>query len=125
MTDKKKKPEAASKKATTARYNDVAKELGLEVKALLALVDQFVDAHPDFKDYVYNEGKNPAASNNFPKFIRDDFMKFAGDKLPKKAPEPEPEPAAEQPKAPEPAKPVPPVAPAPVVPAPKPAPAAP
>ena len=125
MTDKKKKPEAAAKKATTARYNDVAKELGVEVKALLALVDQFVDAHPDFKDYVYNEGKKPAASNNFPKFIRDDFMKFAGDKLPKKAPEPEPEPAAEQPKAPEPAKPVPPVAPAPVVPAPKPAPAAP
>ena len=125
MTDKKKKPEAAAKKATTARYNDVAKELGVEVKALLALVDQFVDAHPDFKDYVYNEGKKPAASNNFPKFIRDDFMKFAGDKLPKKAPEPEPEPAAEQPKAPEPAKPVPPVTPAPVVSAPKPAPAAP
>jgi len=125
MTDKKKKPEAAAKKATTARYNDVAKELGVEVKALLALVDQFVDAHPDFKAYVYNEGKKPAASNNFPKFIRDDFMKFAGDKLPKKAPEPEPEPAAEQPKAPEPAKPVPPVAPTPVVPAPKPAPAAP
>jgi len=124
MTDKK-KPEAAAKKATTARYNDVAKELGVEVKALLALVDQFVDAHPDFKAYVYNEGKKPAASNNFPKFIRDDFMKFAGDKLPKKAPEPEPEPAAEQPKAPEPAKPVPPVAPTPVVPAPKPAPAAP
>ena len=123
MTDKKKKPEAAAKKATTARYNDVAKELGVEVKALLALVDQFVDAHPDFKDYVYNEGKKPAASNNFPKFIRDDFMKFAGDKLPKKAPEPEP--AAEQPKAPEPAKPVPPVTPAPVVSAPKPAPAAP
>jgi len=124
MTDKK-KPEAAAKKATTARYNDVAKELGVEVKALLALVDQFVDAHPDFKAYVYNEGKKPAASNNFPKFIRDDFMKFDGDKLPKKAPEPEPEPAAEQPKAPEPAKPVPPVAPTPVVPAPKPAPAAP
>ncbi|MBM3825589.1 MAG: translation initiation factor IF-2 [Verrucomicrobia bacterium] len=121
MTDKKKKPEAAAKKATTARYNDVAKELGVEVKALLALVDLFVDAHPDFKVYVYNEGKKPAASNNFPKFIRDDFMKFAGDKLPKRAPEPEPEPAAEQPKAPEPAKPVPPVTPAPVVSAPKPA----
>ncbi len=107
MTDKKKKPEAAPKKAATARYNDVAKELGVEVKALLALVDQFVDAHPDFKDYVYNEGKKPAASNNFPKFIRDDFMKFAGDKLPKKAPEPEPAPApvVEPPKAPEPPKP--------------------
>ena len=125
MTDKKKKPEAAAKKATTARYNDVAKELGVEVKALLALVDQFVDAHPDFKDYVYNEGKKPAASNNFPKFIRDDFMKFAGDKLPKKAPEPEPEPAAEQPKAPEPAKPVAPAAPEPVVSAPKPVPVTP
>ncbi|MFM7398991.1 MAG: translation initiation factor IF-2 [Verrucomicrobiota bacterium] len=126
MTDKK-KPGAAAKKATTARYNDVAKELGIEVKALLALVDQFVDAHPDFKAYVYNEGKKPAASNNFPKFIRDDFMKFAGDKLPKKAPDPEP--AAEQSKTPEPAKPAPAApAPAPAAPtlrAPSPAPVAP
>jgi translation initiation factor IF-2 len=83
MTEKKKKPEA-KKASTTQRYSDVAKELGLEVKALLALADQFVEAHPDFKDLVYAEGKKPAASSNFSKFYRDDFMKFAADKLPKK-----------------------------------------
>jgi hypothetical protein len=59
----------------------VAKELGLEVKALLAaLADQFVEAHPDFKELVYAEGKKPAASSNFSKFYRDDFLKFAADK---------------------------------------------
>ncbi len=123
MTEKKKKPEGGAKKATTARYNDVAKELGVEVKALLALVEQFVDAHPDFKDYVYNDGKKPAASNNFPKFIRDDFMKFAGDKLPQKASEPEPEPVKPEPVKPEPAKPEPAAtAPVPAKPAPAPSP---
>jgi hypothetical protein len=91
MTEKKKKPEA-KKASTTQRYSDVAKELGLEVKALLALADQFVEAHPDFKDLVYAEGKKPAASSNFSKFYRDDFMKFAEDKLPKKE-EPAPVPA--------------------------------
>ena len=49
MTEKKKKPEAKKAPATT-RFSDVAKELGLEVKALLALVDQFVEARPDYKD---------------------------------------------------------------------------
>lgn len=49
MTEKKKKPET-KKASTTQRYSDVAKELGLEVKALLALADQFVEAHPDFKE---------------------------------------------------------------------------
>ncbi|MEY4033740.1 MAG: hypothetical protein RL492_934, partial [Verrucomicrobiota bacterium] len=82
MTEKKKKPEA-KKASSTQRYSDVAKELGLEVKALLALADQFVEAHPDFKDLVYVEGKKPAASSNFSKTYRDDFMKFAADKLPK------------------------------------------
>ncbi len=90
MTEKK-KPEA-KKAATTQRFSDVAKELGLEVKALLALVDQFVEAQPEFRDYVYSAGKKPAASSNFGKTYRDDFMKFAEDKLPKKA-EPAPEPA--------------------------------
>ena len=92
MTEKKKKPEA-KKASTTQRYSDVAKELGLEVKALLALADQFVEAHPDFKELVYAEGKKPAASSNFSKFYRDDFLKFAADKLPKKeeaAPAPAP-----------------------------------
>ena len=104
MTEKKKKPEA-KKASTTQRYSDVAKELGLEVKALLALADQFVEAHPDFKELVYAEGKKPAASSNFSKFYRDDFMKFAADKLPKKE-EPIPAPA------PAPVAPVAPVAPA-------------
>ena len=93
MTEKKKKPEATKKASTTQRYSDVAKELGIEVKALLALADQFVEAHPDYKDYVYTDGKKPAASSNFSKLIRDDFLKFAADKLPKKeepAPAPEP-----------------------------------
>ncbi|MFM9001399.1 MAG: hypothetical protein ACKORB_07230, partial [Opitutia bacterium] len=90
MPEKKKKPDAAPKKGATARYSDVAKELGVEVKALLALVEQFADAHPDFKAYVYVDGTQPEASNNFSKLIRDDFMKFAADKLPKKEPAPEP-----------------------------------
>ena len=42
MTEKKKSE--AKKPATTQRFSDVAKELGIEVKALLALVDQFVVA---------------------------------------------------------------------------------
>ncbi|MFZ9979025.1 MAG: GTP-binding protein, partial [Opitutales bacterium] len=107
MTEKKKSE--AKKTTTTQRFSDVAKELGVEVKALLALVDQFVVARPDFKDYVYTDGKKPAASSNFGKIYRDEFMAFAADKLPKK-PEPAPEPAkpvAEAPKAPEPAKPAP------------------
>ena len=73
MTEKKKKPEA-KKASSTQRYSDVAKELGIEVKALLALADQFVEAHPDFKELVYLEGKKPAASSNFSKFFRDDFL---------------------------------------------------
>jgi len=63
MTEKKKTE--AKKPATTQRFSDVAKELGVEVKALLALVDQFVVARPDYKDYVYTDGKKPAASSNF------------------------------------------------------------
>ena len=94
MTEKK-KPEA--KKATaTQRYSDVAKDLGIEVKLLLALADQFVEARPDYKDFVYPEGKKPAASSNFSKTYRDDFIKFIDDKIPKK-------PVEEAPKAPEPA----------------------
>ena len=62
MTEKKKTE--AKKPAPTQRFSDVAKELGLEVKALLALVDQFVIARPDYKDYVYTDGKKPAASRN-------------------------------------------------------------
>ena len=107
MTEKKKSE--AKKPATTQRFSDVAKELGIEVKALLALVDQFVAARPDFKDYVFTDGKKPAASSNFGKIYREEFMAFAADKVPKKAePVPEPvQPAAEAPKAPEPAKPAP------------------
>ena len=107
MTEKKKSE--AKKPATTQRFSDVAKELGIEVKALLALVDQFVAARPDFKDYVFTDGKKPAASSNFGKIYREEFMAFAADKVPKKAePAPEPvQPAAEAPKAPEPAKPAP------------------
>ncbi|GBL43174.1 translation initiation factor IF-2 [Verrucomicrobiota bacterium] len=101
MTEKKKKPET-KKASTTQRYSDVAKELGLEVKALLALADQFVEAHPDFKELIYAEGKKPSASSNFSKFFRDDFLKFAADKLPKKE---EPAPAREPTKV-EPPKPV-------------------
>ena len=88
MTEKKKKPEA-KKAVAPQRYSDVAKDLGLEVKALIALVDQFVEAQPEWRDYVYSEGKKPAASSNFGKTYRDAFMTFAEDKLPKKAPEPE------------------------------------
>ena len=116
MTEKKKSE--AKKPATTQRFSDVAKELGLEVKALLAIVDQFVVARPEYKDYVYTDGKKPAASSNFGKIYREEFLAFAADKLPKKA-EPAPEPAAEAPKAPEPAKPAP-ATPAPVPPAAKP-----
>jgi translation initiation factor IF-2 len=134
MTEKKKKPEA-KKAAATQRYSDVAKELGIEVKALLALVDQFVEARPDYKDYVYTDGKKPAASSNFSKLLRDDFMKFAADKLPKKEePAPAPEPVtAEAPKPAEPVKPaavaapvapVKPATPPPVVPPPRPVPPA-
>jgi translation initiation factor IF-2 len=104
MTEKKKKPEA-KKVSTTQRYSDVAKELGLEVKALLALADQFVEAHPDFKELVYAEGKKPAASSNFSKFYRDDFLKFAADKLPKKE-EAAPAPAPAKVETPTPAEPV-------------------
>ena len=111
MTEKK-KPEA-KKAATTQRFSDVAKELGLEVKALLALVDQFVEAQPEFRDYVYSAGKKPAASSNFGKTYRDDFMKFAEDKLPKKIePAVEPvKPVVEAVKAPEATKPAAPVTP--------------
>ena len=99
MTEKKKSE--AKKPASTQRFSDVAKDLGLEVKALLALVDQFVVARPDYKDYVYTDGKKPAASSNFGKIYREDFLTFAADKLPKKA-EPAPEPVVEAPKAPDP-----------------------
>jgi len=111
MTEKK-KPEA-KKATTTQRFSDVAKELGLEVKALLALVDQFVEAQPEFRDYVYSAGKKPAASSNFGKTYRDDFMKFAEDKLPKKIePAVEPvKPVVEAVKAPEATKPAAPVTP--------------
>jgi hypothetical protein len=74
MTEKKKSE--AKKPATTQRFSDVAKELGIEVKALLALVDQFVVARPDFKDYVFTDGKKPAASSNFGKIYREEFMAF-------------------------------------------------
>ncbi len=94
MTEKK-KPEA-KKSTATQRYSDVAKDLGIEVKLLLALADKFVEAFPEYKDYVYPEGKKPAASSNFAKTYRDDFLKFIADKIPKK-------PVEEAPKAPEPA----------------------
>ncbi len=115
MTEKK-KPEA-KKSSASQRFSDVAKELGIEVKVLLALVDQFVAARPDFESLVYTEGKKPAPSSNLGKTYRDDFFKFIEDKIPKK-------PVAETPKAPEPTPaPVAP-APAPKVEVPKPTPAA-
>ncbi len=94
MTEKK-KPEA-KKPSASQRFSDVAKEHGIEVKTLLALVDQFVEAHPDFQDIVYVEGKKPAPSSNLGKTYRDEFLKFIEDKVPKKA-------IAEAPKVPEPA----------------------
>jgi translation initiation factor IF-2 len=111
----KKKPEA-KKVVTTQRYSDVAKDLGIEVKLLLALADQFVEARPDYKDYVYPEGKKPAASSNFAKTYRDDFLKFIADKIPKKVVEeapkaPEPAPAPVKVEAPKPVAPAAPVAP--------------
>ena len=102
MTEKKKSE--AKKPATTQRFSDVAKELGLEVKALLAIVDQFVVARPEYKDYVYTDGKKPAASSNFGKIYREEFLAFAADKLPKKA-EPAPEPAKPAPAIPAPVPP--------------------
>lgn len=108
MTEKK-KPEA-KKPSASQRFSDVAKELGIEVKTLLALVDQFVAARPDFQDIVYVEGKKPAPSSNLGKTYRKEFFEFIEDKVPKKA-------VVEAPKAPEPA-PVP--APAPKAETPKP-----
>lgn len=109
MTEKK-KPEA-KKSTATQRYSDVAKDLGIEVKLLLALADKFVEAFPEYKDYVYPEGKKPAASSNFAKTYRDDFLKFIADKIPKKPVEeapkaPEPAPAPVKVEAPKPAAPV-------------------
>ena len=92
MTEKK-KPETKKATSTTPRYSDVAKELGIEVKVLLALADQFVEVRPDYKDYVYQGGKKPAASSNFSKTYQEDFRKFITEKLPK-APEAIPEPVA-------------------------------
>ena len=63
MTDKKKKAAPAKKTPATQRFSDVAKELGVEVKQLLAWVDEFVEANPSWKDSVYSEGKKPAASS--------------------------------------------------------------
>ena len=120
MTEKKKKPEANKKAGATQRYSDLAKELGIEVKDLLALADQFVEAYPTFKDLVYSNGKKPTASSNVNKLYRDEILAFVADKLPKKAVEPEPEvvkPVVVEP--PKPAVPAPApvaVAPAPVVP---------
>jgi translation initiation factor IF-2 len=108
MTEKK-KPEA-KKPSASQRFSDVAKELGIEVKTLLGLVDQFVAARPDFQDIVYVEGKKPAPSSNLGKTYRKEFFEFIEDKVPKKA-------VVDAPKAPEPA-PVP--APAPKTETPKP-----
>ena len=94
MTEKK-KPEA-KKPSASQRFSDVAKELGIEVKTLLGLVDQFVAARPDFQDIVYVEGKKPAPSSNLGKTYRKEFFEFIEDKVPKKA-------VVEAPKAPEPA----------------------
>ncbi len=125
MTDKKKKAAPAKKSPATQRFSDVAKELGVEVKQLLAWVDEFVDAFPSWKDSVYSEGKKPAASSTCGKFYRDELMAFIAPKLPKPAAE-EPAPAAapEAPKAaaPAPAAPAKPAAPAaPAAPVPPPA----
>ncbi|NBV38237.1 MAG: hypothetical protein EBS00_01505, partial [Verrucomicrobia bacterium] len=83
MTEKK-KPEA-KKPSASQRFSDVAKEHGIEVKTLLALVDQFVTAHPDFQDIVYVEGKKPSPSSNLAKTYRKEFFDFIEDKVPKKA----------------------------------------
>ncbi len=134
MTDKKKKAAPAKKTSATQRFSDVAKELGVEVKQLLAWVDEFVEAFPMWKDSVYSEGKKPAPSSTCGKFYRDELMTFLAPKLPKAAEEaPAPAPAPAAPEAPKPvaeapaapaARPATPTAPAPAAPSTPPAPPA-
>ena len=109
MTEKK-KPES-KRAATTQRFSEVAKELGIEVKLLLQLTDDFIAARPDYKDYIYSNGKKPSASSNLPKPCREDLLEFVLSKIPKKAEEEKPKAVVE------------PVAPVTPVEAPQPAPA--
>ena len=88
MTEKK-KPES-KRAATTQRFSEVAKELGIEVKLLLQLTDDFIAARPDYKDYIYSNGKKPSASSNLPKPCREDLLEFVLSKIPKKAEEEKP-----------------------------------
>ena len=88
MTEKK-KPES-KRAATTQRFSEVAKELGIEVKLLLQLTDDFIAARPDYKDYIYSNGKKPSASSNLPKPCREELLEFVLSKIPKKAEEEKP-----------------------------------
>jgi len=106
MTDKKKKAPPAKKSPATQRFSDVAKELGVEVRQLLAWVDEFVDAFPSWKDSVYSEGKKPSPSSTCGKFYREELMTFLAPRLPKPAaaaPAPAPEAAPAPTPAPAPA----------------------
>ena len=88
MTEKK-KPES-KRAATTQRFSEVAKELGIEVKLLLQLTDDFIAARPDYKDYIYQNGKKPSPSSNLPKPCREELLEFVLSKIPKKAEEEKP-----------------------------------
>jgi translation initiation factor IF-2 len=86
----KKKPSPAKKTPATQRFSDVAKELDVEVKVLLGWVSEFVEQNPQWKDFIYSEGKKPAASSTCGKTYKGDLMAFIAPRLPEKA-KPEPE----------------------------------
>ena len=87
----KKKPSPAKKTPATQRFSDVAKELDVEVKVLLGWVSEFVEQNPQWKDFIYSEGKKPSASSTCGKTYKADLMAFIAPRLPEKAkPEPEP-----------------------------------
>jgi uncharacterized protein (DUF111 family) len=74
MTEKK-KPDS-KRAATTQRFSEVAKEeLGIEVKLLLQLTEDFLQVHPEFKDYIYLNGKKPSPSSNLNKLCRKELTR--------------------------------------------------
>ncbi len=86
----KKKPSPAKKTPATQRFSDVAKEINVEVKVLLGWVSEFVEQNPQWKDFIYTEGKKPSASSTCGKTYKADLMAFITPRLPEKA-KPEPE----------------------------------
>ena len=104
----KKKPSPAKKTPATQRFSDVAKELDVEVKVLLGWVSEFVEQNPQWKDFIYSEGKKPSASSTCGKTYKADLMAFIAPRLPEKAkPEPEPVKPVEAPAKPSVATPTP------------------